>query len=103
DESALPCAEPDLDHQLAAFERDRRCGGESGLRQQAGDSSVGEAEPRMRMAVAELLALMRVEIVDGNPPARPRDPRRLGQRSGRVLCEVEPLMQQHRVETASGE
>ena len=57
----------------------------------------------MGVPVAQFLVLVRGEIDNRDPPAGPGDARGLGQRGGRLLREMEHLVQQHRVEAVRGE
>src|SRR5215207_1536428 len=69
------CAGPDHHRQLLAGKRVARSGLEPGFIEQRADLPIAEAEPGVRMGIAQLLALVRGEIDDRDPPPGPDDAR----------------------------
>ena len=65
--------------------------------------AVGKAKARVRMAGAQLLAVVRGEIDHRDPAPGARHPRRLGQRGLGLLRIMQHLMEQHRVKAGIGE
>ena len=62
--------------------------------------AIGKAQPAMGEIIAQELEVMRREIGDGQPPARPHHPRRLGNRGARIVEIMQHLMEQYRVKAS---
>lgn len=63
---------------------------------------IAKAKPGMGMTFTQFLPAMRRQIDNRDPPARPTNTRRFGQREGRIRSEMQHLMQQNCVKTGRG-
>ena len=70
---------------------------QSGIGEQAGDFLVREAEAAMRVALAQMLFLVRREIDDDQASAGSQRPRGLAQRAGRIVEIMQNLMHDRQV------